>query len=86
MHALGKVFVSINDTKTQSFWLGFHHEQSRKDRDDFVDILWRNIQPKMHGNFQKSHGDFLGAPYDTCSVMHYYDTAFSKNGKLPTIR
>jgi hypothetical protein len=25
--------------------LGFHHEQSRPDRDDFIDILFENVTP-----------------------------------------
>ncbi|XP_069587356.1 meprin A subunit beta-like isoform X2 [Ranitomeya imitator] len=60
--------------------LGFYHEQSRSDRDDYVTILWDNIQPGKSHNFL-SYSDtktsFLGVPYDYISVMHYSNEAFS---------
>lgn len=61
--------------------LGFYHEQSRADRDDYVTIHWGNIQGNMAYNFNK-----LGAvttslgPYDYDSIMHYESYAFSYNG------
>ena len=61
--------------------LGFWHEQSRADRDDNVEILWNNIMGDMSYNFMKynlNQINHLGAPYDTCSVMHYGAFAFSK--------
>ncbi|KAJ7393137.1 hypothetical protein OS493_008438 [Desmophyllum pertusum] len=67
--------------------LGFYHEQSRPDRDDFVTIEWDNIIEDMKFNFNKYKRDTidsLGTTYDYFSVMHYGNTAFSKNGK-PTI-
>jgi len=67
--------------------VGFFHEQSRPDRDQFVTILFANILPGKENNFRKydrSLIDSLGTPYDYRSVMHYGDKAFSKNG-LPTI-
>lgn len=33
--------------------IGFFHEQSRTDRDDFVDVLWHNIAEDMVDQFQK---------------------------------
>ncbi|XP_032218167.2 zinc metalloproteinase nas-15 isoform X2 [Nematostella vectensis] len=65
--------------------LGFLHEQSRPDRDQYVTIVWNNIadgkidQFKIYGSI-----DSLGTPYDYGSVMHYAPRAFTKNGQ-PTI-
>jgi hypothetical protein len=66
--------------------LGLWHEQSRSDRDDFIEIVWENIDPQQRHNFDKHvlDGDDLG-PYDYGSIMHYPATAFSINGQ-PTIR
>ena len=60
---------------------GFWHEQSRADRDKNVEIVWNNINPAMKYNFMKytlTQIQHLNAPYDTCSVMHYSGTAFSR--------
>ncbi|XP_034038518.1 meprin A subunit beta [Thalassophryne amazonica] len=67
--------------------LGFWHEQSRADRDDYVKIMWENIQEGKEHNFN-SYNDTtsssLGVPYDYGSMMHYSKTAFS-NGSEHTI-
>ncbi|XP_020907018.2 blastula protease 10, partial [Exaiptasia diaphana] len=65
--------------------LGFYHEQSRPDRDNYVLIKWENIKTGMQYNFQRQGGiNSLGTEYDYGSLMHYQKTAFSKNGQ-PTI-
>jgi len=59
--------------------LGFYHEQSRPDRDNYVQIIWSNIPQSVRFNFNKmtvSQIDSLGTPYDYASVMHYDRTAF----------
>ncbi|CAF2079518.1 unnamed protein product [Rotaria magnacalcarata] len=64
--------------------LGFLHQQSRSDRDTFVNINYNNIVPGYEGNFQKYRGDqedALNIQYDYGSVMHYPRDAFSKNGQ-----
>nr|XP_039270781.1 zinc metalloproteinase nas-36-like isoform X3 [Styela clava] len=67
--------------------LGFHHEQSRPDRDGYVDILYENIKPAFQSAFAKrvkrSPTDF-DAEYDTTSIIHFSGRYFSKNGQ-PTI-
>jgi hypothetical protein len=62
--------------------LGLWHEQSRKDRDGFVTILWGNIDADMRHNFDQhvTDGDDVGV-YDYGSIMHYPRTAFSTNGR-----
>jgi hypothetical protein len=65
--------------------LGFWHEQSRPDRDEWVDIRWENIRPGWENNFIKyGYNARTATPYDYESVMHYSAYAFSKNG-MPTI-
>ncbi|CAF0748921.1 unnamed protein product [Adineta steineri] len=67
--------------------LGFYHEQSRPDRDDYVRINYANIQYGMINNFDKYTNtavDTQNTPYDYKSVMHYEKNTFSVNG-LPTI-
>ncbi|XP_053286625.1 meprin A subunit beta-like [Pleuronectes platessa] len=67
--------------------LGFWHEQSRADRDDYVNIMWDRIEPGKEHNF-KTYDDkvssALGVPYDYGSVMHYSKTSFNI-GSEPTI-
>ncbi|XP_068750270.1 MAM and LDL-receptor class A domain-containing protein 2-like isoform X2 [Montipora capricornis] len=67
---------------------GFWHEQSRYDRDKYIEIFWENIQPGKEHNFNKytlREIDYLNEVYDTSSLMHYGKTSFSSNNK-PTIQ
>ena len=65
--------------------IGFFHEQSRSDRDNYVQINWQNIPTERQHNFDK-HGAVTSSigSYDPYSIMHYGYTAFSSNGQ-PTI-
>ena len=73
--------------------LGVYHEQSRSDRDAFVEIKWDNIQDgpppageiNALGNFQTQPGSTDYFDYDYGSVMHYHDRAFAKDSSKPTI-
>jgi hypothetical protein len=51
--------------------LGVYHEQSRSDRDNFVEIRWNNIQDDAIGNFQKKPASVDYFDYDYGSLMHY---------------
>lgn len=52
--------------------LGFFHEQSRDDRDDYVHIMWDNIESgRDNRNFEKSSTLEYGLEYDYASMMHY---------------
>uniref|UniRef100_A0A668AEH0 Metalloendopeptidase n=1 Tax=Myripristis murdjan TaxID=586833 RepID=A0A668AEH0_9TELE len=66
--------------------LGFHHEHVRSDRDDYVRIIFRNIQEDKKRNFRRVNTNNLNTPYDYNSVMHYSTYAFSISpGELQTI-
>lgn len=65
--------------------LGYFHEQSRPDRDQYVEVITANIDPDNAYNFNKhSDTDTYGVPYDGHSLMHYRYGSFSKNGE-PTL-
>jgi astacin len=67
--------------------LGLFHEQSRADRDDFIEVLLENIQPGREFNFRKhvNDGSLLGA-YDYQSIMHYRPNDFAIRSDLVTLR
>lgn len=70
--------------------LGLLHEQSREDRNTFVEILTNNIKPGFENQFaQAIYTSTDVGSYDFSSIMHYFSTAFGKtvNGvTLQTIR
>lgn len=65
--------------------LGFDHEHSRHDRDDYIIINEDNIDKDRLNNFEKINGTNYGVEYDFGSVMHYSLYSFGKNNTIPTI-
>ena len=62
--------------------IGFWHEQSRPDRDQYVDIHWNYIISGKSSQFMKrsySEVDYQGSGYDYRSIMHYGRDFFSRN-------
>ncbi|VDN54905.1 unnamed protein product [Dracunculus medinensis] len=67
--------------------VGFYHEHERWDRDNYIDIIWQNIDKAAFDQFGKvdlSKTSYYGQPYDYQSILHYDSLAFSKNG-FPTM-
>uniref|UniRef100_A0A0R3S3T2 Metalloendopeptidase n=1 Tax=Elaeophora elaphi TaxID=1147741 RepID=A0A0R3S3T2_9BILA len=68
--------------------VGFFHEQSRPDRDEYIEIMWQNVLRGAEDQFDKHslrHLDLLDEPYDYSSIMHYGPYAFSGNGRRTII-
>ncbi|XP_008546307.3 bone morphogenetic protein 1-like [Microplitis demolitor] len=81
--------------------IGFFHEHTRPDRDDYVEVIRDNIMTGEEHNFDKASKDestTLGQAYDYSSIMHYSSNGSSKrrhlnvlqplmkiNGKLPIL-
>ncbi|XP_048463253.1 astacin-like metalloendopeptidase [Rhincodon typus] len=64
--------------------IGFQHEHSRSDRDEYLKIMWENVPKGREHNFNLLKTNNLGTVYDYGSIMHYGRYAFSKN-KNPTM-
>jgi hypothetical protein len=61
--------------------LGLLHEQSRRDRDTFIEIIYENIQFPMGLGSNFGQAVFTSSDvgdYDFASIMHYRSTAFGK--------
>ena len=82
---LGPNCATMNVAHELGHALGLWHEQSRNDRDQYIKILWENIDEDYRYNFNQhiNDGEDFGN-YDYQSIMHYTAYAFSKNGQ-PTI-
>ena len=64
--------------------IGFYHEHTRPDRDEYVEIKWENIREGKEHNFDKMEPwavRTLGYGYDYESIMHYEADELSKNGQ-----
>ena len=46
--------------------LGFYHEQSRPDRDKYIEVEWKNIKSRAKGNFEEheQQGTFISTLLD----------------------
>jgi hypothetical protein len=70
--------------------LGFVHEQSRSDRDRYVEILWDNIQPDFQIQFAIVPDSFMEAekdtPFDYHSIMIYPPASFALSPGLNTMK
>ena len=68
--------------------LGFFHEHSRPDRDDYVTVDYTNVRDGMDHNFMKLTGREwfnMSIPYDTNSVLHYSGFAFAADRSIPSM-
>lgn len=68
--------------------LGFFHQQSASNRDEYVKILWENIKLGEKRNFKAYNSSIAtdyGVEYDFNMIMHYSKTAFSKNDKVTIV-
>ena len=68
--------------------IGFWHEQSRPDRDDYVYILKENVDPtdrRIYNFDKRKWGEIitLDIPYDLGSDMHYGATVSGERSYTP---
>ena len=64
----------------------YWNEQSRVDREKYVEIKWDNIPAKWKYAFDICKDcDVQDLPYDIGSIMHYTAWAFAKDKTKPTI-
>lgn len=73
--------------------IGFYHEHERPDRDDYIEIIQKNVERsiwmRQYEKVSSKEIDTFGEPYDFDSIMHY-DPYFvkpkkGKNGIVPKL-
>lgn len=70
--------------------LGFVHEHSRLDRDQYINVVWSNIDDEHKPQFaivpEMYFEPFRGTPFDYHSVMLYKANSFAKQKHLTSIQ
>jgi len=70
--------------------LGFIHEHSRTDRDQYIEVLWANINDQYKSQFFLAPEAFMepvrGLPFDYRSIMLYAPDTFARSPGQPSIR
>ncbi|PTL78647.1 M12 family metallopeptidase [Vitiosangium sp. GDMCC 1.1324] len=62
--------------------LGFYHEQSRPDRDQYITVNFQNVGQGMTSQFDICQDcTTQDIPYEYASIMHYGAQAFTSNGR-----
>ncbi|KAL0867875.1 hypothetical protein ABMA27_008565 [Loxostege sticticalis] len=63
--------------------LGFNDEITHPQRDQYVRVLWDNINPAYRPLFRIRYEEFSSrqTEYDPMSIMHFHDRAFTMNGQ-----
>ncbi|WPB75312.1 M12 family metallopeptidase [Archangium violaceum] len=62
--------------------LGFYHEQSRPDRDQYITVNFQNVGRGMESQFDVCRDcTTQDIPYEYNSIMHYGAQAFTSNGR-----
>jgi hypothetical protein len=66
--------------------LGFFHEHTRADRDQYVNVFYENIDPAYAFDYDIVENAIqFGIPYDYESIMHYGSYAFAKDRNKPAM-
>jgi len=66
--------------------IGLHHEQTRNDRDNYIQIDWNKVGRGQQSQFQPERGQNpFGTYYDYCSIMHYGAKTFSRDDSFTMI-
>ncbi|KAE9416758.1 hypothetical protein Angca_010291, partial [Angiostrongylus cantonensis] len=68
--------------------LGLLHTMSRFDRDNYIQVVKRNIDPSFLGEFTKfnsTYAEVYGLTYDYGSIMHYDERTYSANNMTTMI-
>jgi hypothetical protein len=65
--------------------LGLYHEQSRTDRNSYVNYLEQNIDKPQHGNFDIYGSGVDSGLYNYASIMEYGAFEFARDGVSPVL-
>jgi hypothetical protein len=66
--------------------VGLYHEQTRSDRDSYVNIFLENVIAGKEGNYTPCSNCVANGTLDFGSIMMYGSTFFSKNGKATMLK